>query len=169
MYSISSNQPSEQCIKANAHALARYAAIVQEAKMVPIVEPEVLMDGDHTIDKCYEVTSKVLIECFKELKINNVKLEGTVLKPNMILPGSSCKKKANTDEIAKKTLDCLKNTNFNFTFSYGRALQQSALKTWSKSMQDTKNVQKVFDHRAKMNSASTEGKWEEKFEKNFAA
>ena len=202
VYSISSNQPSEQCIKANAHALARYAAIVQEAKMVPIVEPEVLMDGDHTIDKCYEVTSKVLIECFKELKINNVKLEGTVLKPNMILPGSSCKKKANTDEIAKKTLDCLKktmpkevpgvaflsggqseveatknlnainkinDTNFNFTFSYGRALQQSALKTWSKSMEDTKNVQKVFDHRAKMNSASTEGKWEEKFEKNFAA
>ena len=95
VYSILSNQPSEQCIKANAHALARYAAIVQEAKMVPIVEPEVLMDGDHTIDKCYEVTSKVLIECFKELKINNVKLEGTVLKPNMILPGSSCKKKAN--------------------------------------------------------------------------
>ena len=104
VYSISPNQPSEQCIKANAHALARYAAIVQETKMVPIVEPEVLMDGDHTIDKCYEVTSKVLIECFKELKINNVKLEGTVLKPNMILAGSSCKKKANTDEIAKKTL-----------------------------------------------------------------
>ena len=202
VYSISSNQPSEQCIKANAHALARYAAIVQEAKMVPIVEPEVLMDGDHTIDKCYEVTSKVLIECYKELKINNVKLEGTVLKPNMILPGSSCKKRANTDEIAKKTLDCLKktmpkevpgvaflsggqseveatknlnainkinDTNFNFTFSYGRALQQSALKTWSKSMKDISNVQKVFDHRAKMNSASTEGKWEEKFEKNFAA
>ena len=202
VYKISDKFPSAQSIKSNAHALARYSALVQEAKMVPIVEPEVLMDGDHTIDKCYEVTSKVLIECFKELKINNVKLEGTVLKPNMILPGSSCKKKANTDEIAKKTLDCLKktmpkevpgvaflsggqseveatknlnainkinDTNFNFTFSYGRALQQSALKTWSKSMEDTKNVQKVFDHRAKMNSASTEGKWEEKFEKNFAA
>ena len=145
--------------------------------MVPIVEPEVLMDGDHTIDKCYEVTSKVLIECFKELKINNVKLEGTVLKPNMILPGSSCKKKANTDEIAKKTLDCLKktmpkevpgvaflsggqseveatknlnainkinDTNFNFTFSYGRALQQSALKTWSKSMKILKMFKKFL-------------------------
>ena len=87
VYSISSKHPSEQCIKSNAHALARYAAIVQEAKMVPIVEPEVLMDGDHTIDKCYEVTNKVLAECYKELKIHNVNLKGTVLKPNMILPG----------------------------------------------------------------------------------
>ena len=108
VYNITKNYPSKLSIHSNAHALARYSALVQECNMVPIVEPEVLMDGSHTIDKCYEVTSKVLIECFKELKINNVKLEGTVLKPNMILPGSSCKKKANTDEIAKKTLDCLK-------------------------------------------------------------
>ena len=200
--SISSKHPSEQCIKANAHALARYAAIVQEAKMVPIVEPEVLMDGSHTIDKCYEVTSKVLIECFNELKINNVNLKGVVLKPNMILPGASCNQKASTKEIASKTLDCLKktmpkevpgvaflsggqseieatknlnainkinDTSFNFTFSYGRALQQSALKTWAKSMKDVKGIQKVFDHRAKMNGASTEAKWEEKNEQNFAA
>ena len=108
VYSISSKHPSEQCIKANAHALARYAAIVQEAKMVPIVEPEVLMDGSHTIDKCYEVTSEVLIECFNELKINNVNLKGIVLKPNMILPGASCNQKASTEEIASKTVDCLK-------------------------------------------------------------
>ena len=84
VYSISKNYPSKLCVHSNAHALARYAAIVQEAKMVPIVEPEVLMDGSHTIDRCYEVTSKVLIECFNELKINNVNLKGVVLKPNML-------------------------------------------------------------------------------------
>ena len=202
VYSISSKHPSEQCIKANAHALARYAALVQEAKMVPIVEPEVLMDGDHTIDKCYDVTSRVLAECYKELDIHNVNLRGTVLKPNMILPGASCKQKASTEEIAKKTLECLKknmpkevpgvaflsggqseveatknlnainkinDTSFNFTFSYGRALQQSALKTWAKSMKDISKIQKVFDHRAKMNGASTEAKWNEKLEQSFAA
>jgi len=202
VYSISSKHPSEQCIKANAHALARYAALVQEAKMVPIVEPEVLMDGDHTIDKCYDVTSRVLAECYKELDIHNVNLKGTVLKPNMILPGASCKQKASAEEIAKKTLECLKknmpkevpgvaflsggqseveatknlnainkinDTSFNFTFSYGRALQQSALKTWAKSMKDISKIQKVFDHRAKMNGASTEAKWNEKLEQSFAA
>jgi len=202
VYSISSKHPSEQCIKSNAHALARYAAIVQESNMVPIVEPEVLMDGDHTIENCYDVTSKVLVECYKELKLHRVNLKGTVLKPNMILPGSDCKKRASTDEIAQRTLECLKkhvpsevpgiaflsggqseieatknlneinkinDTSFNFTFSYGRALQQSALKTWAKSMQDIKKIQKVFDHRAKMNGASTEAKWNEKLEQSFAA
>ncbi len=202
VYSISSKNPSIQCIKSNAHALARYAALVQEAKMVPIVEPEVLMDGDHTIDKCYDVTSRVLSECYKELDLHNVNLKGTVLKPNMILPGATCKQKASTEEIAKKTLECLKknmpkevpgvaflsggqseveatknlnainkinDTSFNFTFSYGRALQQSALKTWAKSMKDINKIQKVFDHRAKMNGASTEAKWDEKLEQSFAA
>jgi len=202
VYSITSEHPSQQCIKSNAHALARYAAIVQEAKMVPIVEPEVLMDGDHNIDRCYDVTSRVLSECYKELAIHNVNLKGTVLKPNMILPGADCNQKASTDEIARKTLECLKknmptdvpgvaflsggqsevdatknlneinkinDTSFNFTFSYGRALQQSALKTWAKSMSDTKKIQKVFDHRAKMNGASTEAKWNEKLEQSFAA
>ena len=202
VYSISSKNPSEQCIKSNAHALARYAALVQEAKMVPIVEPEVLMDGDHTIDKCYDVTSRVLAECYNELAIHNVNLKGTVLKPNMILPGTNCKQKSSAEEIAKKTLECLKknmpsevpgvaflsggqseieatknlneinkinDTSFNFTFSYGRALQQSALKTWAKSMSEITKVQKVFDHRAKMNGASTEAKWNEKLEQSFAA
>ncbi len=202
VYSISSKNPSEQCIRSNAHALARYAALVQEAKMVPIVEPEVLMDGDHTIDKCYDVTSRVLAECYNELAIHNVNLKGTVLKPNMILPGTNCKQKSSAEEIAKKTLECLKknmpsevpgvaflsggqseieatknlneinkinDTSFNFTFSYGRALQQSALKTWAKSMSEITKVQKVFDHRAKMNGASTEAKWNEKLEQSFAA
>ncbi len=202
VYTISNKNPSEQCINSNAHALARYAALVQEAKMVPIVEPEVLMDGDHPIDKCYEVTSKVLAECYKQLAIHKVNLAGTVLKPNMILPGTDCKDKASTEEIAKKTLECLKknvpsnvpgiaflsggqseleatknlnainkinDTNMNFTFSYGRALQQSALKTWAKSMKEINTIQEVFNHRAKMNGASTEAKWSEKLEKSSAA
>ena len=108
VYKISNTFPSSQSIKSNAHALARYAALVQEAKMVPIVEPEVLMDGSHSIDKCYQVTSDVLNECFNELEIHKVDLKGTVLKPNMIIPGSDCKDKSNSQEIAKKTLDCLK-------------------------------------------------------------
>ncbi len=202
VYSISNKHPSEQSIYSNAHALARYAALVQEAGMVPIVEPEVLMDGDHSIDKCYEVTSKVLAECYKQLDVHKVNLAGTVLKPNMILPGADCKKKSSTEEIAKKTLDCLKknvpngvpgvaflsggqseieatknlneinkmnDTPMNFTFSYGRALQQSALKTWAKSMKETITIQEVFNHRAKMNGASTEAKWSEKLEKSSAA
>ena len=197
VFSISDTHPSVQSIKSNAHALARYASIVQEAKMVPIIEPEVLMDGDHTIDKCYDVTSIVINECYKELQLHNVNLSGTVLKPNMIIPGKDCKTKVSTEEIAKKTLKCLKNnmpkevpgvaflsggqseieatrnlneinkindTDFNFTFSYGRALQQSALKTWAKSMDDKSRVQKVFDHRAKMNGLSSKAEWSEGLE-----
>ena len=108
VYSVGSNFPSVQSIKSNAHALGRYAALVQEAKMVPIVEPEVLMNGSHDIDKCYQVTANVLNECFNELAIQNVNLKGIVLKPNMILQGSECKKKSSSEEIAAKTLDCLK-------------------------------------------------------------
>ena len=108
VYKISDKFPSAQSIKSNAHALARYAALVQEAKMVPIVEPEVLMDGSHNIDKCYQVTTNVLNECYNELEIHKVDLKGTVLKPNMVIPGSECKDKSNAEEIAKKTLDCLK-------------------------------------------------------------
>ena len=202
VYSISSKHPSEQCIKSNAHALARYAALVQEAKMVPIVEPEVLMDGNHTIDKCYDVTSRVLAECYRELAIHNVNLKGTVLKPNMILPGADCSQKASTQEIAKKTLECLKknmptevpgvaflsggqseveatknlneinkinDTNFIMSFSYGRALQQSALKKWSQDIKDTNKTQKIFNHRSKMNGLSTSAKWNIDLEKQLTA
>ncbi len=108
VYKISDRFPSSQSIKSNAHALARYAALVQEAKMVPIIEPEVLMDGSHNIDKCYKVTTNVLNECYNELELHKVDLSGTVLKPNMIIPGSDCKDKSNAQEIAKKTLDCIK-------------------------------------------------------------
>ena len=108
VYKITDNFPSSQSIKSNAHALARYAALVQEANMVPIVEPEVLMDGSHNIEKCYQVTTNVLNECFNELEHHKVDLTGTILKPNMIIPGSECKDKSSSEEIAKKTLNCLK-------------------------------------------------------------
>ena len=108
VYNIGEKYPSSQSIKSNAHALARYAALVQEAQMVPIVEPEVLMDGSHDIEKCYQVTTDVLNECYNELKIHKVDLKGTVLKPNMVIPGSNCSNKSSAEEIAKKTLDCLK-------------------------------------------------------------
>ena len=197
VYNIGNKYPSIQSIKANAHALARYAMLVQEADMVPIVEPEVLMDGDHDIDKCYKVTTDVLNECFNELSIQKVSLKGIVLKPNMILPGSKNSNKITTEEIAQKTFDCLKknvpsevpgiaflsggqteeeatknlnainkinDTNFLITFSYGRALQQSALKTWSKEMSNTKKIHEVFNHRSKMNSEASKGTWSQSLE-----
>jgi|TARA_B110000211_G_C14023097_1_gene528574 fructose-bisphosphate aldolase class I len=199
VYKIGDNNPSSQSIKSNAHALARYAALVQESNMVPIVEPEVLMDGSHDIDKCYQVTTDVLNECYNELEIHKVDLKGTVLKPNMIVPGSECSKKITSQEIAEKTIECLKknvpsevpgiaflsggqseidasknlneinkinNTNFLITFSYGRGLQASALKAFGKDLNDSKNIQKVFAHRARMNSLSSKGEWSEKTEKD---
>jgi fructose-bisphosphate aldolase class I len=98
--------PSWGCIEANAHALARYAALCQEAGLVPVVEPEVLMDGEHTLDQCYEVTEKVLRIVFSELFAQQVMLEGMVLKPNMVLPGATCAKQATVDEVADATLSC---------------------------------------------------------------
>ena len=202
VYNISEKFPSELAIKANAHALARYAALVQEAKMVPIVEPEVLMDGNHNLMKCYEVTANVLKECYKELKLHNVNLKGTILKPNMILPGNKSTDKSNSAEVAKLTLKCLKenvpnevpgiaflsggqteieatqnlneinkinDTNFLISFSYGRALQQSALKNWAKDIKDTSNTQKIFNHRSKMNGLSTSAKWSMDLEKQITA
>ncbi len=202
VYNISKGIPSKQSIKSNAHALARYAALVQESNMVPIVEPEVLMDGDHDIEECYRTTTNVLNECYNELEIHNVDLKGTVLKPNMIVPGVNSKKKSSTNEIAARTLDCLKknvpstvpgiaflsggqteieasknlneinkinDTNFLITFSYGRGLQASALKAFGKDQYNTEAIQKAFSHRAKMNSLSSKGEWEDSFEKGVAA
>jgi len=197
VYKIEKNYPSIQCIKSNAQALARYAALVQEANMVPIVEPEVLMEGDHNIDTCYKVTTDVLNECFNELTVQKVSLKGVVLKPNMIVPGFKSSKKATSEEIAKKTLDCLKknvpsdvtgvaflsggqseqeatsnldainkinDTNFLITYSYGRALQQTALKTWAKEMDNTKAIHDIFNHRAKMNGLASKGEWSQELE-----
>jgi len=202
VYSISNSYPSELAIKSNAQTLAKYAALVQETKMVPIVEPEVLMEGEHNINRCYEVTSKVLKECYKELALCNVNLKGTILKPNMILPGNKSKDKSNSTEIAKITLKCLKenvpsevpgiaflsggqteieatqnlneinklnDTNFIMSFSYGRALQQSALKNWGKDINDIVKTQKIFNHRSKMNGLSTSAKWTMELESQINA
>ena len=99
--------PSWGCIHANAHALARYAALCQEAGLVPVVEPEVLMDGEHTLDQCREVTDKVLRTVFSELFAQRVMLEGLILKPNMVLPGSACPTQESIDEVADATVNCL--------------------------------------------------------------
>jgi len=104
---IGNNIPSQACIEANAHALARYAALCQEAGLVPIVEPEVLMDGDDTIQQCFEVTEKVLRQVFNQLYTQGVILEGMILKPNMILPGLRCLKQESVDKVADATVNCL--------------------------------------------------------------
>ena len=197
VYLISDKYPSKLSIKSNAHALARYSALAQECGMVPIVEPEVLMDGNHSAEICYNKTSEVIKNCFDELELNKVDLKGVILKPNMILPGSSSDKKISNEEIAKLTVKCLKdsvpsevpgiaflsggqtdiqatdnlnqinihnNTNFIMTFSYGRALQQSALKFWSKDIKNSKGTQEIFNHRAKMCSLAAQGKWSKDLE-----
>ena len=197
VYNISKNFPSKLSIHANANALARYSALVQECDMVPIVEPEVLMDGEHSAKECYEKTSEVIKKCFEELILHKVDLKGIILKPNMILAGNKYKDKTSNEEVAKLTLECLKNsvpsevpgiaflyggqseleatenlnlinkyndTNFIMSYSYGRALQQSALKFWSEDLNDTKGTQKVFNHRAKMNTLAAQGKWSKDLE-----
>ena len=197
VYNISKSYPSKLSIQSNAHALARYSALVQECNMVPIVEPEVLMDGDHSAKDCYSKTSEVIKKCFEELILHKVDLTGIILKPNMILAGSECKDKITNEEVAKLTLECLKNsvpsevpgvaflsggqseieatenlnlinknnnTSFVMSFSYGRALQQSALKFWSKDIQNIEGTQKIFNHRAKMNTLAAQGKWSKNLE-----
>jgi len=192
VYNISNKYPSKLSIHSNAHALARYSALVQECGMVPIVEPEVLMDGNHSAEDCFNKTSEVIKKCFDELIIHNIDLSGIILKPNMILAGASCDKKISNDQVAKLTLKCLKenvpldvpgiaflsggqteieatenlnminkhnDTNFIMTYSYGRALQQSALKFWSKNIKNIEGTQKVFNHRANMCTLAAQGKW----------
>ena len=198
VYIISEKYPSKLSIHSNAHALARYAALVQESGMVPIVEPEVLMDGNHNAEVCFKKTSEIIKKCFEELVFHKVELNGTILKPNMILPGTNSSQKIDNKEIAEMTIKCLKesvpsevpgiaflsggqserdatknlnlinihnNTNFIMTYSYGRALQQSALKFWSKNIKDVENTQKIFNHRANMNSLAAQGKWTEEIDK----
>ena len=199
VYKITESYPSKLSIHSNAHALARYAALVQESGMVPIIEPEVLMDGNHGVEECFNKTSEVIKKCFDELNKNKIDLSGTILKPNMILPGSNSGKNIDTKKIAELTLKCLKmsvpsevpgvaflsggqsefeaaknlnsinlinDTSFTITFSYGRALQQSALKFWSKDINNIEGTQEIFNHRAKMCSLASIGKWSEQIEKN---
>jgi len=199
VYIISEKYPSKIAIYSNAHALSRYAALVQESGMVPIVEPEILMDGNHNAEECFKKTSEVLKKCFEELIFNKVQLNGIILKPNMILPGSNSDQKIDNNEIAQMTIKCLgesvpkevpgiaflsggqseieatknlnlinihNNTNFIMTYSYGRALQQSALKFWSKNLKNIEKTQEIFNHRANMSSLAAQGKWTEEIEKN---
>ena len=197
VYNITKDYPSKLAIHSNAHALARYASLVQECNMVPIVELEVLMDGNHSAKDCFTKTSEVIKKCFEELILHKIDLTGVILKPNMILAGSESSNKINGEEVAKLTLECLKksvpsevpgiaflsggqseieatqnldlinkanDTSFIMSYSYGRALQQSALKYWSKNIKDIKGTQKVFNHRAKMNTLAAQGKWSKELE-----
>ena len=189
---ISDKIPSTLCIDANSHALARYSALCQEAGIVPIVEPEVLMDGSHTIERCYEVTKDTLTKVFEELIKHKVDLKGICLKPNMVIDGKEYSKKSSSEEIAKMTINCFKETvpsevpgivflsggqseieatenlneinkiegtPWNLSFSYGRALQASALKAWQGNHENEEACSNAFAHRAKMNSLATKGMW----------
>jgi len=193
--------PSRTCIAANAHALARFAALAQEANLVPIVEPEVLMDGGHTIERCREVSEETLHVVFDALLSQRVRLEGIVLKPNMIVSGKDCPRQAGVDEVVEQTLAVLRRhvpaavpgiaflsggqseesatqhlnvmnsgdpQPWELTFSYGRALQQSALKTWGGNPANVSAAQAVYYHRARMNGLSRTGDYRPEMEKEAA-
>ena len=184
---IGNNIPSDDCIMKNAEILAKYAQKCQQANLVPIVEPEVLMDGAHTVDESFDVTSRALNATFDQLVEHNVNLQGIVLKPNMILSGYECSYQANIEEVAEKTMNCLSanvpievpgiaflsggqpdehatlhlnemnkyDSDWNLTFSYGRALQQTALKAWSGKPENLKLAQEAFIEKAKANSLAS--------------
>jgi len=189
---IGNGIPTRFAIDANAHALARYAALCQEAGIVPIVEPEVLMDGEHTLERCEEVTDAVLNTVFDQLFAHRIHLEGMVLKPNMVISGKKCAKRASAEEVAEATLRCLKRhvpsavpgiaflsggqsekeatehlslmnqkagVPWSLTFSYGRALQDSALKTWAGKPESTAAGQTAFIKRARLNGLAQLGKY----------
>jgi fructose-bisphosphate aldolase, class I len=189
--------PSAFCLEANAHALARYAALCQEADIVPIVEPEVLMDGDHDIDRCEAVTGAALLEVFNALARHRVALEGIVLKPNMVVSGQDCPRRAGVDEVAEATVRCLRRyvpsavpgiaflsggqteeeatahlnamnalgpQPWELSFSYGRALQASALQAWRGDSSRLDAGAQAFAHRAHMNHLARSGKYRTELE-----
>ena len=189
---ISPGIPTHGCLEANAHALARFAALSQEAGLAPIVEPEVLMDGDHFLERCAEVTEAALRTVFAALYEQRVALEGMLLKPNMVLPGKACPRQAEPQEVAEATLRCLKRAvpaalpgivflsggqtpvqateNLNalnasgpqpweLSFSYGRALQEPALKAWKGETANAAAAQKALFERARSNGAARFGKY----------
>jgi fructose-bisphosphate aldolase class I len=192
--------PSVTAIETNAHALARYAALCQEQGIVPIVEPEVLMDGDHTIARCEEVTDATLQAVFRQLALQRVYLEGIVLKPNMVISGKKCAERAGAQEVADATLRCLKRwvpaavpgiaflsggqssteatlhlslmnrevLPWALTFSYGRALQDNALKAWGGSEANYAAGQAQLARRARLNSLATYGKYTPEHESQAA-
>jgi fructose-bisphosphate aldolase, class I len=192
--------PTVACIRANAHALARYAALCQEAGLVPIVEPEVLMDADNTIERCFDVTARTLKWTFHELGVQGVDLRGTLLKPNMVISGKGCPEQAPAARIAELTIECFlvhvpaagpgivflsggqseveatENLNainqvggpWALSFSYGRALQQSALSAWRGDAANVEAAQEAFVHRARMNALAAAGDWKAELEQPVA-
>ncbi len=194
---IADNAPSRYCIEANAHALARYAALCQEVGLVPIVEPEVLMDGDHSLERCEAVTDATLQRVYDELATQRVQLEGTLLKPNMVLAGSKCAEQASVEQVAAATLRTLRRRvpaavpgilflsggqseeeatahlnamnaigpqPWQISFSYGRALQQSALKAWGGLAENVASAQAAYLHRARMNGLARAGDYSAEME-----
>ena len=190
--------PTPACLDLNAHALARYAALCQEGGLVPIVEPEVLLDGSHTIERCEEVTQETLKVVFSALADQRVYLEGMILKPSMVVSGKDCPRQAGVEEVAERTIRCLKRTvpaavpgiaflsggqsaesatehlnamnsmgphPWEVSFSYARALQDPALKSWKGQAANVAAAQKIFYHRAKCNSAARYGKYNKEMEK----
>ena len=191
---ISSSNPSDYCIQTNSHALARYAALCQSNDIVPIIEPEILMDGEHDIEDSFVVTEEVLRAVFNELYTQGVEFEEMVLKPNMVLSGYEAKERADVDEVASATVQCFlrsvpaavpgiaflsggqsdedatahlnamnqilgDNKPWSLSFSYGRALQQPALKAWQGKSENTFKAQEAFLKRAKLNGLATLGKY----------
>jgi fructose-bisphosphate aldolase, class I len=189
--------PTYTCLKANAHALARYASLCQEAGIVPIVEPEVLLDGNHSVERCEDVTEETLRITFAQLSEQRVYLEGMVLKPSMVVSGKDNPRQAGVEEVAERTIRCLRRAvpaavpgiaflsggqtavsatehlnamqklaplPWEVTFSYARALQDPALKAWKGQSANISAAQKIFYHRAKMNSAARNGKYTKEME-----
>ena len=189
--------PTDECIEANALALADYAWVAQINNMVPIVEPEVLMDGDHTITECFDACTRSFSALFSALNKKGVDNSGLLLKPSMVTPGSLCSQKATIQEVADLTIKCLKenvpsdvpgitflsggqseleatahlnamNTEkdlpWKLSFSYGRALQQSALRAWGGLQENLFIAQDELSHRANMNKLAALGEWSEELE-----
>jgi fructose-bisphosphate aldolase class I len=199
VYGITERNPTALGIDANAEVLARYAAICQEQGIVPIVEPEVLIDGDHTHERCHEVSEAVLHAVFDALHRHRVALEYMVLKPSMVLPGKERLPKASPESVARATLEVLRrnapaavptinflsggqgsveatanlnamnvlapNAPWVLSFSYARALQDDAMRTWEGRAENVRAAQDAFYRRAKMNSLARHGKWSEAQEK----
>ena len=194
---IGNGIPTQECIDANMKALADYAKIVQNNNMVPMVEPEVLMDGDHSVQSCFEATAKCLKTLFSMLDANDVSLKGTILKPNMVVSGTEAPIQASVSEVAELTLKVLKENvpsdlagiaflsggqsdllatehldamnklgklPWPLSFSYGRALQQPALKAWMGQSDNKEAAQKAFSHRALMNKLASKGEWQNELE-----
>ena len=191
-------RPSEACMQANGHALARYAGLCQEAGVVPIVEPEVLMDGDHTIERSHEVTVRTQQVMYAEMAAQGVHIPGTILKASMVVSGKTCAEQAGVDEVAERTVACLRDAvpasvpgvvflsggqsaalatahlnamnalsaelPWALSFSYGRALQDPALRTWAGSAANARRAQELLAARERLNALACLGRYTEAME-----